>query len=109
MRTATRSEKQGIHSDGPTTAVTDHPPSKIARFLRNLQNDGSLNSFEAEQVYNQCLNSTISDLSNHHGLIFQVPPEKVPSNWDQPCDVTRHSLPHKGCEQWPFDAKPKQE
>lgn len=93
MKKATRSEKQGSQSHGQTTTASAHPLSKIARVLRHLLNDGPLNRFEAERIGDHCLNSTISDLANDHGLIFKRTPEKVPNHWGQPCDVTRYSLP----------------
>ena len=94
MKKATRSEKQGSQSHGQTTTTSQGmAPSKIARILGHLLNAGPLNRFEAERIGDHCLNSTISDLANDHGLTFKRTPEKVPNHWGQPCDVTRYSLP----------------
>lgn len=94
MKKATRSEKQGSQSHGQTTTTSQGmAPSKIARILGHLLNAGPLNRFEAERIGDHCLNSTISDLANDHGLIFKRIPEKVPNHWGQPCDVIRYSLP----------------
>ena len=67
--------------------------SKIARVLEYLLKDGSLNRFEAEQLGDHCLNSTISTLANSHGLTIKRTQEKVPTNWGCNCDVTRYELP----------------
>jgi hypothetical protein len=39
------------------------------------------------------LHSTISRLSNQHGLTFTRQAEAVPNNWGSPCRVVRYSLP----------------
>ncbi len=90
MRKATRPEEQSRprKADSSTAA-----PTKIARILAHLLTGASINRFEAERIGDHCLNSTISDLANNHGLTFERTPEKVPNHWGQPCDVIRYSLP----------------
>lgn len=90
MKKATIPEEKRSQSHGDSTTET---PSKIARVLAHLLNAGPLNRFEAERIGDHCLNSTISDLANDHGLTFKRTPEKVPNHWGQPCDVIRYSLP----------------
>lgn len=90
MKKATRSEEQSSQSHDESSTEA---PSKIARILAHLLTGASINRFEAERIGDHCLNSTISDLANDHGLTFKRTPEKVPNHWGQPCDVTRYSLP----------------
>lgn len=68
-------------------------PSKIARILAHLLTGASLNRFEAEKIGDHCLNSTISELANRHGLAFRRISERVPNRWGAPCTVTRYALP----------------
>ena len=94
MKKATRSEKQGSQSQGENNSTSQGmAPSKIARVLGHLLHTGPLHRFEAERIGDHCLNSTISDLANDHGLTFERTREKVPNHWGQPCDVIRYSLP----------------
>ncbi|MBU1285386.1 MAG: hypothetical protein KJ989_02900 [Gammaproteobacteria bacterium] len=86
------SPSHGQNITSPTELLRK-APSKIARILGHLLHTGPLNRFEAERIGDHCLNSTISDLANDHGLTFTRTPEKVPNHWGQPCDVTRYSLP----------------
>lgn len=73
-------------------------PSKIARLLAHFLTGASLNRFDAESLGDHCLNSTISELSNRHGLAFTRLPERVPNRWGQPCPVTRYALPQSEME-----------
>lgn len=68
-------------------------PSKITRVLAHLLTGASINRFEAEDLGDHCLNSTISVLANRHGVTFKRTPEKVPNRWGKPCRVTRYSVP----------------
>ncbi len=63
--------------------------SILAYFLA----DASLNRIEAEPLGGQCLNSTISELANRHGVTLKRTPEKVPNRWGKPCRITRYSVP----------------
>ncbi|WP_409302882.1 hypothetical protein [Pseudomonas sp. KCJK8993] len=67
--------------------------TKIARILAHLLTGASANRFEAEDLGDHCLNSTISVLANRHGLIFKRQPERVPNRWGKPGIVNRYSLP----------------
>lgn len=90
MKKATRSEKQGSQSQVDSSTK---PKTKIARVLEHIIFDGSLNTFEAERIGDHSLPSTISSLSNSYGLTIKRTPERVPTKWGAPCDVTRYSLP----------------
>jgi hypothetical protein len=72
--------------------TTGQAPTKIARILAHLMKNVSLNRFEAELLGDHCLHSTISRLSNDHGLLFRRHPESVPNGWGQSCRVTRYKL-----------------
>ncbi|MCE5362515.1 hypothetical protein [Pseudomonas anguilliseptica] len=84
---------EASHSPGNFSSTNTKAPSKISRVLAHLLRQGPLNRFEAERIGDHCLNSTISDLANDHGLTFERIPEKVPNHWGHPCDVIRYSLP----------------
>lgn len=90
MKKATRPEEQSRprKADSSTAA-----PSKIARILAHLLTGASINRFEAEDLGDHCLPSTIAVLANRHGLTFKRQPECVPNRWGKPCTVTRYSLP----------------
>lgn len=90
MKKATRPEEQSRprKADSSTAA-----PTKIARILAHQLAGASINRFEAEDLGDHCLNSTIAKLANDYGLEFQRHPEKVPNRWGKPCQVTRYSLP----------------
>ncbi|OMG67021.1 hypothetical protein AUR61_001470 [Stutzerimonas balearica] len=68
-------------------------PSKNVRILLHLLTGATLNRFEAEKLGDHCLNSTISELANRHGLAFTRQPERVPNRWGKPCRVIRYGLP----------------
>lgn len=57
-----------------------HTPQKTkkATILKLLASGKSLNRFEAEYHHDHCLNSTISDLQNNHGIEFHRDRESVP-------------------------------
>jgi hypothetical protein len=67
-------------------------PSKNVRILTHLLAGATLNRFEAEVLGDHCLNSTISELANRHGLAFKRLPERVPNRWGKPCRVIRYGL-----------------
>ena len=69
------------------------PSSKIARILAPLLTGASLNRFEAEELGDHCLNSTIASLANKHDLMISRQTEKVPNRWGKPCTVIRYSVP----------------
>jgi hypothetical protein len=52
----------------------------------------SLNRFEAERLGDHCLNSTISTLTNFHGLNFERVKEKVPNRFGGQTTVVRYRL-----------------
>ncbi len=68
-------------------------PSKTMSILAYFLTGATLNRFEAEPLGDHCLNSTISELANRHGVTFKRTPEKVPNRWGKPCRVTRYSAP----------------
>ncbi|WP_312976683.1 hypothetical protein [Stutzerimonas nitrititolerans] len=72
---------------------TTEAPSKISRILAHLLTGASINRFEAEDLGDHCLNSTISILANRLGLPLLRYWEKVPNRWGKPCRVIRYSLP----------------
>jgi hypothetical protein len=90
MKKATRSVEQSSQSQGDIT--TTDAPNKICRVLAYLITGKSLNRFEAERIGEHCLHTTISRLSNHHGLNFMRQAEAVPNNWGSPCRVVRYWL-----------------
>lgn len=90
MKKATRPEEQSRPRKADSSTAT---PSKIARILAHLLTGASINRFEAEDLGDHCLPSTIAVLANRNGLIFQRQPEKVPNRFGKPCHVTRYSLP----------------
>lgn len=87
--TIAEEKRNQLHGD----MFTSKPPSKIARVLAYMLNDGSLQRFEAERLGDHCLHSTISSLTNGYGLKFQRQLERVPNHWGEPCTVTRYTLP----------------
>ena len=91
MKKSQPQNKQASPSQGDITA--SKAPSKIARVLAYMLNDGSLQRFEAERLGDHCLHSTISSLANGYGLKFQRQLERVPNHWGEPCTVTRYTLP----------------
>ena len=52
-----------------------------------------LNRFEAEQLGDHCLHSTISSLANNHGIEFERQREKVPNRFGGHTPVVRYRLP----------------
>jgi len=93
MKMATHSEEQGSQSHGRFSNASK-VPGKIVHVLEYQVLSSSLNHFEAErELGNHCLYSTISSLMYIYGLTFKYTSEKVPSHWDQSCEVTRYSLP----------------
>lgn len=91
MKKSQPQSKQASPSQGDIT--TSKPPSKIARVLAYMLNDGGLIRFEAERLGDHCLHSTISSLANGYGLKFQRQLERVPNHWGEPCIVTRYTIP----------------
>lgn len=90
MKKAARQYQQSSLSQGQSSTEA---ATKIARILAHLLTGASANRFEAEDLGDHCLNSTISVLANRHGLTFQRQSERVPNRWGLPCLVTRYSLP----------------
>lgn len=68
-------------------------PSKNSRILFHLLTGATFNRFDAEKLGDHCLNSTISELANRHGLVFTRQPEHVQNRWGKPCRVIRYGLP----------------
>lgn len=79
-------------SQSQADITTTDAPNKICRVLAYLITGNSLNRFEAERIGEHCLHTTISRLSNHHGLNFMRQAEAVPNNWGSPCRVVRYWL-----------------
>jgi len=90
MKMATHSEEQSLRRKAN---INTRPISKIARILSVFLTGASFNRFEAERIGDHCLHSTISDLTNRHGLNFKRQNERVPNHWGKPCTVVRYSLP----------------
>ncbi|MDO8402624.1 MAG: hypothetical protein Q7T27_03920 [Pseudomonas sp.] len=67
--------------------------SKIGRILAHLLTGATFNRFEAEDLGDHCLNTTISTLANRYGLFIERHFERVPNRWGKPCRVKRYSLP----------------
>ncbi|MGC8120983.1 hypothetical protein [Marinobacter sp. VGCF2001] len=89
MKKATHSEEQSRLSKAH---YTKKPLNKTARILKVMLDGGSLNRFDAEPVGDHCLNSTISTLKNHYGLVFNRSWERVPNRWGSHTPVVRYSL-----------------
>jgi len=66
---------------------------KIGRILTYMSMGASLNRFEAEDLGDHCLNTTISVLGKRYGLFIERHYERVPNRWGKPCLVKRYSLP----------------
>jgi hypothetical protein len=90
MKKATIPEEKRSQSHGK---INTNAPRKNARILTHLLTGATLNRFEAEDLGDHCLNSTISELANRHGLVFKRLPERVPNRWGKPCRVIRYGLP----------------
>ncbi|NHN76691.1 hypothetical protein HA520_05230 [Azotobacter chroococcum] len=94
------SRDQSITASASPDELLAKAPTKIARILTYLLEPGnSLNRFEAEKHGDHCLHTTISTLANSHGLEIQRQTEEVPTNWGEPCNVTRYSLPESQYQQ----------
>jgi hypothetical protein len=72
---------------GPETATTINSneqyfkaahKSKLATILKVFLSGQSLNRFDAERYHDHCLNSTVSSLQNHHGVLIKRQRETVP-------------------------------
>ncbi len=90
MKKATRSEEQAASR---TASLSTESPSKIARILAHLLTGASINRFEAEDLGDHCLPSTVAVLADpkRHALIFQRQRERVPNRWGKPGHATRYS------------------
>lgn len=79
-------------------ATPSHPktnkqqPPKIARILAVLYDGGSLHRFQAIQIGDTSLNSTISALANEYGLHFERTSIKVTNRFGPPAKVTNYRL-----------------
>jgi len=69
--------------------------TKIARILAHLLTGCSLNRFEAEDLGDHCLPSTIADLADltRHALRIDRQPERAKNRWGKACRVSRYHLP----------------
>lgn len=92
MKKATIPEEKRSQSHGESSTES---PSKIARILAHLLTGASINRFEAEDLGDHCLPSTVAVLADpkRHALIFQRQRERVPNRWGKPGHATRYSLP----------------
>lgn len=89
MKKATRPEEQSRPRKADSSTDT---PSKIARILAHLLAGASINRFEAEDLGDHCLPSTISRLQKR-GLLIERQLEPVPNGWGEPCRAARYRLP----------------
>lgn len=67
-------------------------PPKIARILAVLYDGDSLHRFQAIQIGDTALNSTISALANEHGLHFERASIKLANRFGPPAKVTNYRL-----------------
>lgn len=88
-----KSRPQFKQSSPSQSQLITEATCKIARILIYLSTGASLNRFEAQDLGDHCLNTTISTLANGYGLIFERNYELVPNRWGKPCRVKRYSLP----------------
>ncbi|MFA5631457.1 MAG: hypothetical protein WC997_08095 [Porticoccaceae bacterium] len=97
MKKATHSEEQGSQRKADHINPADvlaSAPNKKTRVLAYLLIPGnSLNRFDAEEIGDHCLPSTISGFTHDHGLILEHRNEKVPNRWGKSCIVTRYRIP----------------
>lgn len=92
MKKDTIPEEKRSRSQGDIT--TGKPPSKIARVLTYMINDGNVQHFEAECLLgDHCLHSTVSSAANGHDLKLLRQLERVPNHWGEPCTVIRYIIP----------------
>lgn len=73
--------------------------TKTATALHHLTFIGSLNKFDAQRLYDSCLNSTISTLANDYGIMFDKEREEVPNRAGSLYKVVRYSLASEPKEQ----------
>lgn len=66
--------------------------TKQAVILHYLTFNGSLNRFQAQDLGDTVLNTTISTLANTYGIIFERHPEKVPNRFGSKTCVTRYKV-----------------
>ena len=66
--------------------------TKSGVILHYLTLDGSLNRFDAQRLYDSCLNSTISTLANEYGIIFDKHREVVPNRAGKLSSVIRYKV-----------------
>lgn len=78
--------------------ITPKQESKKTRMLRLFVAGKSLNTFEAEPLGDHCLNSTVSTLTNNHGLEFHRQWESVPSRFCKSTRVVRYRLAESSTE-----------
>lgn len=71
--------------------VEQQPRTKAMRILAYLANGGSLNRFEAQDLGDSCLNTTISKFRREYRLIFTQTREDVPGRFGM-TRVTRYRL-----------------
>ncbi|RON45086.1 hypothetical protein [Pseudomonas frederiksbergensis] len=88
-----KSRPQSQQSSPSQSQLITEATCKIARILIHLSTGASLNRFEAEDLGDHCLNTTISALANRYGLFIQRNYELAPNHWGKPCRVKRYSLP----------------
>lgn len=67
-------------------------PGKQARILLVFYQGRSLHRFDAERIADHCLHSTISALSNRHGLVFDRQWVKVPDRFGTQTSVIQYRL-----------------
>jgi hypothetical protein len=67
-------------------------PGKQARILLVFYSGYSLHRFQAEDIGDHCLHSTISALFNGYGLVFDRERVKVPNRFGTQTTVTQYRL-----------------
>lgn len=72
--------------------------TKLHTILKMFVSGKSLNRFQAEQLGDHCLPSTISTLANSHGLAFKRKWESVPNRFGDKTRVIRYKLADSSLE-----------
>lgn len=73
-----KSEYSSLSSNRQIMRPTGYK-TKTAAILHYLTFTGSLNRFDAQRLYDSCLNSTISTLANDYSIVFDKEREEVPN------------------------------
>lgn len=82
----------GQHNPDSTTSPKKKAPAKAGRMLLIFFIGKSLNTFEAQDLGDTCLNTTVSTFRRKHGLIFDAILEAVPNRFGGKTWVKRYRL-----------------